>query len=113
MRSLLVLDTYSHKDFFAAVINDAGGQESMWTEEDLISCLDSINFVMAKEVGAECEISLSGYVTDGRIRSEYVVYELFSVTRDYVAREKVFVEFVFNSPDSVTQMLIEYETSSV
>jgi hypothetical protein len=92
------------------VISDTGGQEPIWTVEDFISCLDSVNFLMAEEVGAEYEISLSGNQSDGLIRSEYAVDDLVVVTRDYLVRNGVFVEVVVTSPDSSAKILIDYGT---
>ncbi len=109
-RLVLVPETFLYKDFFAAVISDTGGQEPIWTVEDFISCLDSVNFLMAEEVGAEYEISVSGNQADGLIRSEYVVDDLLVVTRDYLVRNGVFVEVVVTSPDSSTKILIDYGT---
>ncbi len=109
-RLVLVPDTLLYKDFFAAVISDTGGKEPIWTVEDFISCLDSVNFLMAEEVGAEYEISVSGNQADGLIRSEYVVDDVVVVTRDYLVRDGVFVEVVVTSPDSSAKILIDYGT---
>ena len=112
LRSVLVPESYSYNDFFAAVISDSGGQEPIWTIEDFISCVDYINFIMAEEGGSEYEISLSGNIADGLIRSEYEVDDYGTVVMDYVVRDGVFVEVMITSPESTSNVYIEYGTPS-
>jgi hypothetical protein len=51
LRSVLVPETYAYNDFFAAVVCDSGGQEPIWTTEEFMACVDSINFILAEEAG--------------------------------------------------------------
>jgi hypothetical protein len=112
LRLVFVPEAYSYNDFFAAVVSDSGGQEPIWTTEDFMSCVDSINFILAEEGGSEYEISVSGNLADGLIRSVYEVEDYGQIVSDYVVRNGVFVEAVVASPESTSKIYIEYGTPS-
>jgi hypothetical protein len=100
--------SYLYNDFFAAVVNDEGGVEPIWTPEDFVACLDYVSFAMAEESGSEYEISLTGDLDAGLIRSEQPVADSDPYIMDYVIKDGLIVEVTTTFGESITKVSIEY-----
>jgi hypothetical protein len=111
-RLVLLPVSYLYNDFFAAVVNDDGGVEPIWSTEFFSVCMDYINFMMAEESGSEYEILVSGDLANGTLRSEYEVADYGSIVSDYVVEDGVFVEVRTTSPESESVTIVEYGTPS-
>ena len=86
-RLVLLPVSYLYNDFFAAVVNDEGGVEPIWSTEIFSVCNDHINFLMAEESNSEYEIMVSGDPAGGNLRSEYQVDDYGTIVTDYVVED--------------------------
>ena len=111
-RLVLLPVSYLYNDFFAAVVNDEGGVEPIWSTEIFSVCIDHINFLMAEESNSEYEIVVSGDLAGGNLRSEYQVDDYGTIVTDYVVEDGFFVEVRTMSPETKTVTLVEYGTPS-
>jgi hypothetical protein len=104
--------SYLYNDFFAAVVNDDGGVEPIWSTESFAVCIDYINFMMTEESGSEYELLVSGDIASGSLKSEYFVEDYGTIVTNYEVKEGVFQEVRTKSPDSESVTLVEYGTPS-
>lgn len=111
-RLVLLPVSYLYNDFFAAVVNDDGGVEPIWSTEVFSVCIDHINFLMAEDSDSEYEVLVSGDLATGNLRSEYEVADFGTIVSDYVVKDGVFVEVRTKSPDTESVTVAEYGTPS-
>ena len=111
-RLVLLPVSYLYNDFFAAVVNDDGGVEPIWSTESFAVCVDYINFMMTEESGSEYELLVSGDIASGSLKSEYFVEDYGTIITNYEVKEGVFQEVRTKSPDSESVTLVEYGTPS-
>jgi hypothetical protein len=111
-RLVLLPVSYLYNDFFAAVVNDEGGVEPIWSTEIFSVCIDYINFLMAEESNSEYEITVSGDLAGGTLRTEYQVDDFGTIVSDYVIEDGLFVEVRTKSPETESVTLVEYGTPS-
>jgi|688.fasta_scaffold187024_1 hypothetical protein len=111
-RLVLLPVSYLYNDFFAAVVNDDGGVEPIWSTESFAVCIDYINFMMTEESGSEYELLVSGDIASGSLKSEYFVEDYGTIVTNYEVKEGVFQEVRTKSPDSESVTLVEYGTPS-
>jgi hypothetical protein len=111
-RLVLLPASYLYNDFFAAVVNDDGGVEPIWSTEMFSVCIDHINFLMAEESDSKYEIFVSGDLAKGVLQSEYKASENGIIVMDYVIKDGVFAEVRTNSPETEYVTLINYGTPS-
>jgi len=111
-RLVLLPVSYLYNDFFAAVVNDDGGVEPIWSTELFSVCIDHINFLMAEDSNTEFEILVSGDLGNGNLRSEYEIADYGTIVSDYVVKDGVFVEVRTEYPESESVTLVEYGTPS-
>jgi len=111
-RLVLLPASYLYNDFFAAVINDDGGVEPIWSTESFAVCVDYINFMMTEESGSDFELLVSGDIASGSLRSEYFVEDYGTIVTYYEVKGGVFEEVRTESPDSESVTLVEYGTPS-
>ena len=107
-RLVLLPVSYLYNDFFAAVVNDDGGVEPIWSTEVFSVCIDHINFLMAEESDAEYELLVSGDLASGNLKSEYQVADYGTVVTDYTIQDNVFVEVRTKTPDTESVTVVEY-----
>jgi hypothetical protein len=107
-RLVLLPVSYLYNDFFAAVVNDDGGVEPIWSTEVFSVCIDHINFLMAEESDAEYELLVSGDLASGNLKSEYQVADYGTVVTDYIIQDNVFVEVRTKTPDTESVTVVEY-----
>jgi hypothetical protein len=111
-RLVLLPVSYLYNDFFAAVVNDDGGVEPIWSTEVFSVCIDHINFLMAEDSDSEYEVLVSGDLAAGNLRAEYEVADFGTIVSDYVVKDGVFVEVRTKSPDTESVTVAEYGTPS-
>jgi hypothetical protein len=111
-RLVLLPVSYLYNDFFAAVVNDDGGVEPIWSTEVFSVCIDHINFLMAEDSDSEYEVLVSGDLAAGNLRAEYEVADFGTIVSDYVVEDGVFVEVRTKSPDTESVTVAEYGTPS-
>jgi hypothetical protein len=111
-RLVLLPVSYLYNDFFAAVVNDEGGVEPIWSTEIFSACADHINFLMAEESNSEYEIQVSGDLAGGKLRAEYQGGDYGTVVTDYVVVDGFFVEVTTNSAEAKQATVLEYGTPS-
>jgi hypothetical protein len=111
-RLVLLPVSYLYNDFFAAVVNDEGGVEPIWSTEIFSACADHINFLMAEESNSEYEIQVSGDLAGGKLRAEYQGGDYGTIVTDYVVVDGFFVEVTTNSAESKQATVLEYGTPS-
>jgi hypothetical protein len=111
-RLVLLPVRYLYNDFFAAVVNDDGGVEPIWSTEVFSACVDHINFLMAEESKSEYEIQVSGDLSSGALRVEYQVDDYGTVVTDYFVDDGFFVEVRTKSPETKPTTVLEYGTPS-
>jgi hypothetical protein len=111
-RLVLLPVSYLYNDFFAAVVNDEGGVEPIWSTEIFSVCIDHINFLMAEESNSEYEIVVSGDLAGGNLRSEYEVDDYGTIVTEYVVEDGFFVEVRTQSPETKSVTAVEYGTPS-
>jgi hypothetical protein len=104
--------SYLYNDFFAAVVNDEGGVEPIWSTEIFSACADHINFLMAEESNSEYEIQVSGDLAGGKLRAEYQGGDYGTIVTDYVVVDGFFVEVTTNSAEAKQATVLEYGTPS-
>ena len=107
-RLVLLPVSYLYNDFFAAVVNDDGGVEPIWSTEVFSVCIDHINFLMAEESDSEYEILVSGDLASGKLKSEYQVADYGTVVTDYIIQDNVFVEVRTKTPETDSVTTVEY-----
>jgi hypothetical protein len=111
-RLVLLPVSYLYNDFFAAVVNDDGGVEPIWSTESFAVCIDYINFMMTEESGSDYELLVSGDSASGSLKSEYFIEDYGTIVTHYQVKEGVFEEVRTKSPDSESLTLVEYGTPS-
>jgi hypothetical protein len=111
-RLVLLPVSYLYNDFFAAVVNDDGGVEPIWSTESFAVCIDYINFMMMEESGSDYELLVSGDIASGSLKSEYFIEDYGTIVTYYKVKEGVFEEVRTKSPDSESVTLVEYGTPS-
>jgi hypothetical protein len=111
-RLVLLPVSFLYKDFFAAVVNDDGGVEPIWSTEFFAVCIDYINFMLAEESGSDHEFLVSGDVASGYLKSEYFIEDYGTIVTEYEVHEGAFKEVRTKSPDSDSVTLVEYGTPS-
>lgn len=111
-RLVLLPVSYLYNDFFAAVVNDEGGVEPIWSTEIFSACADHINFLMAEESNSEYEIQVSGDLAGGKLRAEYQGGDYGTIVTDYVVVDGFFVEVTTNSAEAKQATVLEYGTPS-
>jgi hypothetical protein len=111
-RLVLLPVSYLYNDFFAAVVNDDGGVEPIWSTESFAVCIDYINFMMTEESGSDYELLVSGDLAGGSLKSEYFIEDYGTIVTYYQVKEGVFEEVRTKSPDSESLTLVEYGTPS-
>jgi hypothetical protein len=111
-RLVLLPVSYLYNDFFAAVVNDDGGVEPIWSTESFAVCIDYINFMMMEESGSDYELLVSGDIASGSLKSEYFIEDYGTIVTYYQVKEGVFEEVRTKSPDSESVTLVEYGTPS-
>jgi hypothetical protein len=111
-RLVLLPVSYLYNDFFAAVVNDEGGVEPIWSTEIFSACADHINFLMAEESNSEYEIQVSGDLAGGKLRAEYQGGDYGTIVTDYVVVDVFFVEVTTNSAEAKQATVLEYGTPS-
>ena len=111
-RLVLLPVSYLYNDFFAAVVNDEGGVEPIWSTEIFSACADHINFLMAEESNSEYEIQVSGDLAGGTLRAEYQSADYGTIVTDYVVVDGFFVEVTTTSAEAKQATVLEYGTPS-
>ena len=111
-RLVLLPVSYLYNDFFAAVVNDEGGVEPIWSTEIFSACADHINFLMAEESNSEYEIQVSGDLAGGTLRAEYQGGDYGTIVTDYVVVDGFFVEVTTTSAEAKQATVLEYGTPS-
>lgn len=111
-RLVLLPVSYLYNDFFAAVVNDEGGVEPIWSTEIFSACADHINFLMAEESNSEYEIQVSGDLAGGTLRAEYQGDDYGTIVTDYVVVDGFFVEVTTTSSEAKQATVLEYGTPS-
>lgn len=111
-RRVLLPVSYLYNDFFAAVVNDEGGVEPVWSTEIFSACADHINFLMAEESNSEYEIQVSGDLAGGTLRAEYQSADYGTIVTDYVVVDGFFVEVTTTSAEAKQATILEYGTPS-
>jgi hypothetical protein len=111
-RLVLLPVSYLYNDFFAAVVNDEGGVEPIWSTEIFSACADHINFLMAEESNSEYEIQVSGDLAGGKLRAEYQGGDYGTIVTDYVVVDGFFVEVTTNSAEAKQATVLKYGTPS-
>lgn len=107
-RLVLLPVSYLYNDFFAAVVNDDGGVEPIWSTEVFSVCIDHINFLMAEEPDSAYEILVSGDLASGKLKSEYQIADYGTVVTDYIIQDNAFVEVRTKTPDAESVTAVEY-----
>ena len=107
-RLVLFPESYSYNDFSAAVVSDDGDGAPIWSTEDFVVCVDSINYSMAEEGGSQYELIISGDLDAGKLRSEYSVEGYGLVVTDYTVRDGVIIEVKSSFEDSQTVTEVQY-----
>lgn len=111
-RLVLVPASFIYNDFSAAVVNDDGGVEPVWSTEVFWSCYEHINFSLSEDAGSVYEIHVSGDLASGTLMSERVFADYGTVVSEYVIKGGVFVEVKTSHPDGESVTVIEYGVPS-